>query len=187
METKLLPQLLPVLWPEAMGSRMNNWMILDGARNERIYGAVYRTYHDKCCLYAGDLPWQLQMAAPYLVQLDKDDLNSMAILRQGWGDSWGIILRSSASMETLRRHFRGFLRVQDQAGRKLVFRYYDPRVLRVYLPTCLPSELETVFGPVESFLVEAEDPEVATEFTVKNRQLVERRIALTRSLTVAAQ
>jgi hypothetical protein len=32
----------------------------------------------------------------------------------------------------------------------LLFRYYDPRVLRVYLPSCRPSELETVFGPVVS-------------------------------------
>ena len=113
METNWLPQLVPVLWPDTLPSRVNNWMILDGARSERIYGAVYRTYHDKCCLFAGELPWQLQMAAPYLVQLDKEDSNSLAILKQGWGNSWGIIVRSGSSLETLRRHFRGFLRGQE--------------------------------------------------------------------------
>jgi hypothetical protein len=173
-----LEHLLPVLWPDTLSSRVNNWVILDGARNERIYGAVYRTYHDKCCLYAGDLPWQLQMAAPYLVQLDREDESSMSLVRQAWGDSWGIFFRSSASLATLRRHFRGFLRVRDHAGRIMVFRYYDPRVLRVYLPTCLPEELETVFGPVDSFIVESEDPNIAMEFSLHNRRLKERRISL---------
>ncbi len=178
-------KLQEVLWPEGSSSRLNTWVILDGARNERIYGAVYRTFHDKTCLYAGDLPWQLQMAAPYLVQLDKEDANSLSLVRQGWGDSWGIFLRSSASLETLRRHFRGFLRVQDQAGRRMVFRYYDPRVLRVYLPTCLPAELETIFGPVESFVVESDDPNIAIEYRLEKRQLLERRIDLAQMATTA--
>lgn len=178
MSANVLDRLKPVLWPESMSSRMNNWAILDGARNEKIYGAIYRSYLDKACLYAGDLPWQLQMAAPYLVQLDKDDSASLSLLRQGWGDSWGIYLRSSASLVTLRKHFRGFLRVRDHAGRKLVFRYYDPRVLRVYLPTCTPEELETVFGPVDSFVLESEDPNVAIEYSIEQRRLKEQRIAL---------
>jgi len=44
--------------------------------------------------------------------------------------------------------------VKDERGNRLVFRYYDPRVLRVYLPTCSPSELRTVFGPIECFWAE---------------------------------
>ncbi|MBL8173138.1 MAG: DUF4123 domain-containing protein [Bryobacterales bacterium] len=170
--------LLTVLWPESLSSRIGNWAVLDGARNERIYGAIYRSYLDKCCLYAGELPWQLQMAAPYLVQLDKDDAASVSLIKQGWGDSWGIYARSSASLATLRKHFRGFLRVRDHAGRKLVFRYYDPRVMRVYLPTCTPEELETVFGPVESYVMESEDANVAIEYSLENRRLRERRISL---------
>ncbi len=32
----------------------------------------------------------------------------------------------------------------------LVFRYYDPRVLRVYLPTCSPAEFARFFGPISA-------------------------------------
>ena len=53
-----------------------------------------------------------------------------------------------ATLEELRRHFRKFLKVEDPKGKSLIFRYYDPRVLRVYLPTCNAMELQTVFGPV---------------------------------------
>ena len=39
-------------------------------------------------------------------------------------------------------------------GERVYFRFYDPRVLRVYLPTCSSSELKGVFGPVGRFVVE---------------------------------
>ena len=35
---------------------------------------------------------------------------------------------------------------------------HDPRVLRVFLPTCTPDELSDFFGPIGSFLVESDQP-----------------------------
>jgi hypothetical protein len=61
---------------------------------------------------------------------------------------WGIFLTSRADLRSLRNHFRRFLMVLDPDGRKLYFRYYDPRVLRVYLPTCNAEEREIVYGDV---------------------------------------
>jgi hypothetical protein len=46
--------------------------------------------------------------------------------------------------------------VHDPDGRRLYFRYYDPRVFRVYLPTCNAEEMEQVFGPVLSYQMEDE-------------------------------
>jgi hypothetical protein len=77
------------------------------------------------------------------------------LLRSAWGNSWGIFFVSGAPMDSLRRHLRTFLRVADQRGRRLIFRYYDPRVMRVYLPTCLPDELRAVFGPIRCYLMES--------------------------------
>jgi Domain of unknown function (DUF4123) len=67
-------------------------------------------------------------------------------------------------METLRKHFRRFLRVTDESGRKLLFRYYDPRVLPIYLPTCTNEELTTGFGTVARFVVETEKGANAVEY-----------------------
>jgi hypothetical protein len=39
-----------------------------------------------------------------------------------------------------------------------LFRYYDPRVLRTYLPTCSQQDLGEFFGPVLNYVVEGEDP-----------------------------
>ena len=132
--------LIRALWPVGERAAIKTWAILDGARDKRIYEAICQSFEVKCCLFAGELSPELSRVAPYLIQLEPEDRLTKLLLDQGWGNSWGIYLRSDASLETLRRHFRSFLRVSDEAGRKLLFRYYDPRVLRVFLPTCVTEQ-----------------------------------------------
>ena len=62
--------------------------------------------------------------------------------------------------------------MEDEAGRKLVFRYYDPRVLRAYLPTCFADELKTVYGGIECFYTESEDPNQLLEFRLDRGKLL---------------
>ena len=59
------------------------------------------------------------------------------------------------------RHFQSLVAVHDEDGNALYFRYYDPRVLRIYLPTCRAGEVLTFFGPVDLYLMEDEDPAAA--------------------------
>jgi hypothetical protein len=54
---------------------------------------------------------------------------------------------------------RTLLRVRDEAGRTLLFRFYDPRVLRAYLPTCTATEWQSVFGPVHQLICSADEDE----------------------------
>jgi hypothetical protein len=135
------------------------YAILDGARDERIYPAVLGCGMAFSCLYTGDLPKEMWETAPYLIHLQPDAPFTEELLRTGWGDSWGIFAAGTATLEELRRHFRRFLRVRDEAGKSLIFRWYDPRVMRVYLPTCNTEELKVVFGPVGLYWMEGEDPD----------------------------
>ena len=130
------------------------YSILDGARDEQIVPKIRASGVEARCLFDGELAPALAAAAPYLVALDPSASFTRALLAQGWGDAWGVLVVSGASLDVLRRHFRQFLRVRDEDGRELMFRYYDPRVLRMYLPTCTTEELELVFGPVAAFLLE---------------------------------
>ena len=167
------------LWPHDSGRDV--YVILDGARDRRMYGYVIDTYLDSACLYSGALPPALEMAAPYLVQLEHDDRLTRRLMEEGWGKSWGIYLKCPKSLKELRRHLRGFLVVVDSSGKRLAFRYYDPRVLRVYLPTCTASELRTVFGPIETFWTEGQDPETLLEFSFDGRKLVQTAVPLNRA------
>jgi hypothetical protein len=170
--------LMQLLWPATAGTSTWVYAILDGARNPRIHRALQEFEGDYRCLYRGQLSARLQRAAPYLVRLVDVAPFSRWLLEQAWGDSWGIFLQARSEIDDLRRHFRRFLVVEDYRGRRLYFRYYDPRVLRVYLPTCVGMELTTVFGPVERFVVEDENPNVALEFRRRQGRLVTARHTL---------
>jgi len=174
-----LARIADILWPADLPSYLRVWAVLDGARDDRIFGAVDGSRQQKCCLYAGTLPWQLQMAAPYLVELDREDKLTDIILRNGWGNAWGIFLHAGTTMNDLRKHLRSLIRVRDESGRKLIFRYYDPRVLQRYLPTCWTEELRIVFGPIHRFLMESHDSDGVLEFSFDGVQLKVRELGAT--------
>jgi hypothetical protein len=94
--------------------------------------------------------------APHLVQLDVASPFTDWLL-SGWGRCWGIYAVSRSPLPAMRDHFRSFLVVADPQGNPLFFRYYDPRVLGVYLPTVNEPEAGIVFGPVEAYFFEQED------------------------------
>lgn len=133
------------------------YALLDAARRERVFELLVRHDPDYHCLFSGKLPRVLAKAAPYIVELDPEQEFTDAILEEGWGDAWGVFLTSDADLAELRKHFRRFLRVKDaRTRRSMFFRYYDPRVLRIYLPTCTGEELSYVLDPVRTCLVESE-------------------------------
>jgi hypothetical protein len=71
----------------------------------------------------------------------------------------------------LRDHFREFQTVELPDQRTVLFRYYDPRVLRSFLPACNAAELRAFFGPVQSFIVEGETPETGVSFSLAAKVL----------------
>jgi len=164
-----LPAIEACLWPR--GRSADVWMILDGARDRRIYGALLDTYLNCSCLYSGPLAPELELAAPYLVQLEYEERDTRRLIGRAWGNSWGVFLRCDAAMAKLRRHLRSFLIVRDARGGRLVFRYYDPRVLRAYLPTCTREELRTVYGPIGCFWAEDAAGEHLLEFRFDGSRL----------------
>ncbi len=52
----------------------------------------------------------------------------------------------------------------------MLFRYSDPRILRVYLPTCLPDELEQMFGPVTAYVMESEDADTLNYYSIQKTE-----------------
>ena len=101
------------------------------------------------------------------------------MLEKGWGNHWGIfVVAQGADVRALRQHFRHFTMVRDPDGKNLYFRFYDPRVLRTFLPTCTPDELWEFFGPVTAFAVEGEDPGWLIRFSLRQDGLKREEIKL---------
>jgi hypothetical protein len=162
------------------------YAVLDGARDSRIRGWVLDTRLPAWCLYRGELPPALENASPWLVRLvpGHPALDSF-LLR--WGSAWGILLACAAPSRELRRHLRRFLRVRTEEGRILAFRYYDPRVLRAYLPTCTAEEIAAFFGPVSTFVAEEEGGGEAWFFRRSPAALDARRLRFSTPVAAAPQ
>ena len=172
--------LMPVLWPTGdQPTDAQVYAVLDGASDGRIEPAIQSTGLEHACLFAGPLSPALQSASPWLVHLAPTAALTLDIFRQGWGRHWGIILivAPHVTLQALRRHLRTLLRVADADGRALLFRFYDPRVLRIYLPTCTPAEGRQLFGPVDAIVCEHEGAAGFVRYTCSRRGVsVEPRI-----------
>jgi hypothetical protein len=152
--------------------------VLDGASIPGLLSFLAEHDVDNVCLFRGELDPELAQTAPYLVHLPPESPFTQRLLRQGWGHHWGILAVSEVELRVLRLHFRKFIMVWDPDGKPLYFRYYDPRVLRVYLPTCNTDELRTVFGPVKAYVMEGETSDVVLRFALAEGVLAREELAL---------
>ena len=160
------------------GQQATVFAILDGASVRDLPANLASFDPEHICLYRGELEPDMSEVAPYLAILEHDAHFTNWVLSNGWGNHWGIFGIAQAGLPILRKHFRHFLMVSDDTGKSLFFRYYDPRVWRDFLPECDSDELNTVFGPVISYLVEDENPKVANRFAVVGKALQEERLEI---------
>lgn len=167
MNDNVLEHLTKVFWPEGDSLTGNQvYWLLDGAQDPEIADLLRRGGLEFTCLFEGNLHPRLRAAAPYLVHLSAGSSTTELLLRKGWGKAWGIltIARPEITLTQQRLHFKKLLRVQTEDGEVFGFRFYDPRVLREYLPTCKSDEIKTLFGPVTRLLAESHDGSIVHAF-----------------------
>ncbi len=112
--------------------------------------------------------------APYLVRLPARSELLRQMIQKGWGREWGVYLTCSLSLSELRHYFRTSLMVIMPDGMELFSRFYDPRFFRAFLENCTAEEAEKFFGPVTSYFMEGERPEILLQFT-KSKAGVEKK------------
>jgi len=152
--------------------------VLDGASVPRLLDRLRQWQPEFECLYSGEVKPDLAEVAPYLVRMEPDTEFANWVLAEGWGNHWGIFVVADADLRAVRQHLRRFLTVHDESGKPLLFRYYDPRVLRVYLPTCNAGELVELFGPIVYYVAEGEEPDTVLRFEVRGAELERRETQL---------
>ncbi len=143
--------------------------ILDSARSDEVlaklaidkvkYESLYHGLQEEEFLYE---------VSPFLVLLKKDTALFRWWTSERWGESLGIFFTSSDSFEHLVRHFQKFLTARVKDGTERYFRFYDPRILRVYLPTCTAEELNLFFGSINRFIIESKDGKSILSFINNN-------------------
>ena len=136
------------------------YALLDAARDPAILPLLDASGTPSTCLFEGPQAETLASHAPHLVRLAPTDPALPALVKHGWGRSWGVYLTSDGPPEALLAQLRGNLWVRDPDGNKLYFRFYDPRVLHTALAAMDPREVADFMGPVSSYLIETEAPGV---------------------------
>jgi hypothetical protein len=126
---------------------------------------------ESACLFRGKLEPDMAEVAPYLVRLEPESEFAQWVVGTGWGQHWGSFVTTRQGFYKLRDHLRALTLVYRRDGTPLYFRYYDPRVLNVFLPTCTSAQLKEMFGPVDAFVAESETGDAMTIYRLNGEAL----------------
>lgn len=150
--------------------------LFDSARMGPWMEQAKELHPDNASLYKGRSEAILAPFAPHLFPFAPQTALSRWFFTHGWGESWGVFCGSTAPAADLLRHFRRFLKVGLEGGQPFYFRFYDPRVLRVFLPTCDAQQLRLFFELVDYFWVEDEDPAFGLYYLLEHNTLLTYRV-----------
>lgn len=135
--------------------------ILDAARSERVRFLLAEAVDEYRSLQDGLEAYTMAEVAPYVVHLQKDSHLLGRLVEEGWGQSWGVYLTSNAPFRDIRAHLQQLLFVKTKEDDRLLqFRFYDPRVLRIFLPTCTVRQMSEIYKGIDRFLCEDERRDV---------------------------
>jgi hypothetical protein len=152
-------------------------LLLDAAQiGQRIHQAK-ELNANYSSLYKGRSEEDLAEVAPYLFRTSKRVEFRNWYLENGWGRAWGLMVNTHFPFDEVHKHFRKFLLVKTEDSQELYFRFYDPRVLRVFLPSCNRKQLGEFFGPVEHFICEDQNADYGLVYSLQNQILKINRIS----------
>jgi hypothetical protein len=142
---------------------------IDEAKNRNaLYISLFKGRRDEKALHRVD---------PYIFTMQPNTEFSNWFSSTGWGNSWGILFSTANfTLDKLFKHFQKFIVVQTEEGEKPFFRFYDPRVFRIFLPTCDTQQLKEFFGPIQQFICEDEDASFALIFSFDGKRLITERV-----------
>jgi hypothetical protein len=108
-----------------------------------------------CSLFKGSAKEQLATVAPYLVDLESADKESInEIVKENPIERRILRLHSELDLGNLHKHLRHFLRMKTEAGLSIYSRFYDPYVASCLFEIFTTTQLEEFFAPITYFIVE---------------------------------
>jgi len=127
----------------------SRYLLLDGAKIENLPGHLYRLEGNPT------FEW-LYLTTPYKAVFDIGPV--LVVLRANspleqmftahWQHDAGLMLESDAPMQSLAEHLRSLIHARVSGDVSLLFRFYDPRVLRHWLPALDANERDCKMGPI---------------------------------------
>lgn len=134
-----------------MATKNQSYLLLDGAHIDNILKRIYDLepapeFH---LIYQQTRYAELADVGPVLVRAEQGS----ALLREFqflWEAAAGVALDTSMPESTLVSHLRSLIHLRTNADVILLFRYYDPRILKAWLPNMNEAERARVLGPISN-------------------------------------
>lgn len=133
--------------------------VYDGARRSPgLYRDLVESGLPHECLFGGQIVSPLREAAPWCVHLGFDENRGREFFCRNWGNASGIYVTAlpSSQLGAVRAQLKRLLRVQLPSGDKALFRFYDPRVFRPFVPTCDATQWRTLGADHHNLWCESE-------------------------------
>lgn len=149
--------------------------VYDGARRSP---GLYRELSDSGlpheCLLGGQIVSPLLEAAPWCVHLGFHEQKGREFFCRNWGSAAGIYLTAlpSSDLRVVRAQLKRLLRVQLPSGSKALFRFYDPRVFRVFAPTCDMAQWRVLASDHHNLWCESEDASQLLQYYAQSEAAV---------------
>ncbi len=130
---------------------MRTYAIIDAAKLQSGFDEIADCGLPDQCLFKGQAVQDLKDVAPYLLELDPSADMTRRLLTHNpklsenmttahlWHKEPGIYIRSRIGFDEIWRHFRKFVRIQDENGKWFYFRFWEPSVLN-QIPAILTPE-----------------------------------------------
>ena len=138
------------------------YALMDSARDSELVAAASRAGEIPYSLFGPAAPDFMLRVAPRLATISIPSCGGGDEFLDAWearlGRSVGLLLATEADPPALLRHLSGLFQVTDEDRLRYYFRFYDPRVLRSFLPTCSALDAAEFFGPIRRIFVEDEKP-----------------------------
>lgn len=118
---------------------LRTYAILDAAKVTNLPEMLDASGLEHRCLFKGDAYDELKNVAPWIVRLEEGSTFTRNLFTRSdapwhiWDAEPGIYLRSHDTLDDVRKHFRKFTRVQDEAGAWFYLRLYDPYIMQAFL------------------------------------------------------
>jgi hypothetical protein len=156
----------------------NLYAIVDSAVDKMIDGHFESDDAIRYILYKDEEDKRdLELRAPHLVVLNKNDEFTKRVLSEGYGNNWGCFIKSSESIEVLVEHFCNYTKVYSEAHEQDVYiRFYDPRAINKYFSILQQEEGKEFFSKVEAVYVEkVEEAETLLKYSLNKEEMIQRQ------------
>lgn len=134
------------------------YAILDGAMVKQLPDYFEERDAPFACLFQGETDPMMLTRAPWLVRAEPGGEIMGWILQEGWGRNWGMfaIVPPGTPFDAVLDHFRKFLQARLPDERLVFFRFYDPRVQRLFLPSCDAAQTAELFAVPTAWTCESD-------------------------------